>query len=96
MTHRSILAAALAASTLAAPAALARADTNDAAERARERYYSTYGTPTPAPAAATPTRDASGDGTPWPTIALVVAGGGLVAGTGVGIARHGRRSRVPA
>ena len=96
MTRSSILAAALAAGVLAAPVALARADTNEAAELARERYYMSYGTPTPTPAAATQARDDAGDGTPWPTIALVVAGGGLVAGTGVGIARRGRRSRVPA
>ena len=39
MTRRSILAAALAAGVLAAPVALAQRMPNDAAERARERYY---------------------------------------------------------
>jgi hypothetical protein len=94
MTRSSILAAALAAGVLAAPVALAQADTNDAAEHARERYYSSYGTPTPVPAAAAPARNDAGDGAPWPTIALVVAGGGLVAGTGVGISRRRRTSSL--
>ena len=102
MTRRTMLvpalAAALGAGALATPIAQAQPigePIGEDAALAQERYYSSYGAAgTPRPV-ATPARDSGGD-TPWPTSALVVAGGGLVAGTGVGIARRGRRSRVAA
>jgi hypothetical protein len=101
MTRRTMLvpalAVALGAGTLATPVVQARPidDAADAAALAQEGYYSSYGAAGTLSPVATPAPDGGGD-TPWPTIALLVAGGGLAAGTGVAVARRGRRSRVAA
>jgi hypothetical protein len=98
MTRRTmlapVLAAALGAGALASPVAHARPTGEDAA-LAQEQYYSSYGGAGTLRPVATPARDGGGE-TPWPTIALLVAGGGLAAGTGVAVARRGRRARVTA